>query len=317
MKIGNVEIAGKTALAPMAGVTDHAYRTICRRFGASYAVTEMVSGKGLLYNDRKSVELLNCAGETPVGAQLFGSEPEVLRKAAPLALKLSHADILDINMGCPMPKITGNGEGSALMKTPELAAAIVRAVKDAVRVPVTVKFRLGWDSFTAEEFARTLEAAGADALCIHGRTREQYYGGSADWDAMTRVVKAVQIPVMVSGDVTDAESAKTLMEQSGAALCMIGRATYGNPWIFGQAEAALSGKEIPPTPDFHEKILLAREHMALAVSEKGERRAVAESRHHIAWYCKGIPGAAAMRARMNSLTTAEEMFGLLDELARM
>lgn len=315
MTIGNVEIRGKTALAPMAGVTDHAYRTICRRNGASYAVTEMVSGKGLMYHDKKTAELLNCEGENPVAAQIFGSEPDVLREAAVEALKVSGAQVIDLNMGCPMPKITGNGEGSALMLNPELAESIVRAIKDTISAPVTVKFRLGWDSFTADDFARRMEAAGADAVCIHGRTREQYYGGKADWNAMAKVAKAVKIPVIVSGDVFSPDDAVQLMEISGAALCMIGRASYGNPWIFERVEAALAGREVPPEPEFSEKIALAREHMALSIAERGEKRAVMEARHHISWYCKGIPGAAAMRARISTLSTPEQMYALLDELS--
>ncbi|MDY3072678.1 MAG: tRNA dihydrouridine synthase DusB [Eubacteriales bacterium] len=314
MEIGGVPIPGRTALAPMAGVTDHAYRMICRRCGAPFTVTEMVSAKGLLFDDRKTAELLYCGGESPVSAQIFGSDPDDIRAAAPKAVALSGAQLLDLNMGCPMPKITGNGEGSALMKDPARAEAIVRAAVSSAGVPVTVKCRLGWDSFTADEFARRMEAAGAAAVCVHGRTREQYYGGEADWDAIARVVRAVSVPVIASGDVAEPEDAVRILDRTGAAMCMIGRASYGNPWIFGRAEAALRGEPVPPLPPFPERIALAREHMALAIAEKGERRAVMESRHHVAWYCKGLPGAAALRARVSGLSTADEMYALLDEI---
>ena len=316
LQIGSVRIEGRTALAPMAGVTDHAYRLICRRCGAPYAVTEMVSAKGLLYGDRKTKELLDCRDETPVAAQIFGGDPEDIRRAAPLAIALSGAQILDLNMGCPMPKVTSNGEGSALMRDPDRAAAIIRAAIETAGVPVTVKFRLGWDSFTADEFARVCEAAGAAALCVHGRTREQYYAGRADWDGIARVVRAVSIPVMASGDVFEPQDAVRILAHTGAALCMIGRGSYGNPWLFARAEAALRGEPVPPLPTVPERLALAREHMALAVAEKGERRAVMESRHHVAWYCKGLPGAAALRGRISRLSTAGEMYALLDEMAQ-
>ncbi len=312
--IGGVRIDGRTALAPMAGVTDHAYRLICRRCGAPYTVTEMVSAKGLIFGDRKTRELLDCSGERPAAAQIFGGDPSDIRRAAPLAVEASGAQILDLNMGCPMPKVTCNGEGCALMRDPDRAEAIVRAAVETAGVPVTVKFRLGWDSFTASDFARRCEAAGASAVCVHGRTREQYYAGQADWDGIARVVQAVRIPVIASGDVFEPEDAVRILDRTGAALCMIGRGSYGNPWIFARAEAALRGDEIPPLPDLPERISLAREHMALAIAEKGERRAVLESRHHVAWYCKGLPGAAAMRARISRLSTADEMNALLDDL---
>ncbi|MBQ1389903.1 MAG: tRNA-dihydrouridine synthase, partial [Clostridia bacterium] len=207
--------------------------------------------------------------EAPVAAQIFGGDPEDIRRAAPRAIALSGAQILDLNMGCPMPKVTSNGEGSALMRDPDRAAAIIRAAVEAAGVPVTVKFRLGWDSFTADEFARVCEAAGAAALCVHGRTREQYYAGRADWDGIARVVRAVSIPVMASGDVFEPQDAVRILEYTGAALCMIGRGSYGNPWLFARAEAALRGEPVPPLPAVPERLALAREHMALAVAEKG------------------------------------------------
>ncbi len=314
MEIGGVHIPGRVALAPMAGVTDHAYRMICRRCGAAFTVTEMVSAKGLLFDDRKTRELLWCGGESPVSAQLFGSDPDDLRRAAPKAIEASGAELLDLNMGCPMPKVTSCGDGSALMKNPDLAEAVVRAAVESAGVPVTVKIRLGWDSFTADEFARRMEAAGAAAICVHGRTRDQYYGGKADWDAIGRVVRAVRIPVIASGDVFEPEDAVRILERTGAPMCMIGRGSYGNPWIFGRAEAALRGDPVPPLPPFPERIELAREHMLLAVAEKGEHRAIMESRHHVAWYCKGLHGAAALRARVSCLSTVAEMNALLDEI---
>jgi len=274
----------------------------------------MVSAKGLLYDDRKTRELLNCENEPLVAAQLFGSDPDVMAEAAPRALSISGAQILDLNMGCPMPKVAGNGDGCALMRDPDRAAAVVRAVTHAVPVPVTVKCRLGWDSFTADEFARRMEDAGAAAICVHGRTREQYYGGSADWDGIARVVRAVGIPVIASGDVREPQDAAAILDRTGAALCMIGRACFGNPWIFARAEAAIRGESVPELPGFLERLAVAREHMNLAIAEHGERRAVMEARHHLAWYIRGLPGAAAFRARIHAITDTAELDGVFAEL---
>lgn len=315
MKIGNLQIDGFAVLAPMAGVADRAFRETCVRFGASYAVSEMVSSKGLQFNDKKTGELMALSGaERPAGIQLFGSEPAVMAQAAEKAMKY-RPDIIDINMGCPAPKVSCSGSGSALMKNPGLCGEIVAAVKSAVPVPVTVKMRKGWDSgsVNAVEVAKICEAAGADAVTVHGRTREQMYAPSADWEIIRQVKQAVGIPVIGNGDVVSAQTAAQMLEQTGCDAVMVGRGALGNPWIFSQINAYLTDScRIVPPPDIHERILVMLQHIRLMCEYKGEHRAMNEARKHVGWYLKGMKNAASFRRRAGAL----ESWGQLEELAR-
>ena len=312
MKIGNVQINGFAALAPMAGVTDRAFRELCVGFGAAYVMGEMVSAKGLVYQSEKSRELLVLSREErPAAVQLFGNEPEVMAEAARIAMEYE-PDIIDINMGCPAPKIAGNGCGSALMKDPALCGRLVKAVRDAVSVPVTVKIRKGWDSrsVNAVEVAQICEANGADAVAVHGRTREQQYMPPADWEIIHRVKKALRIPVIGNGDVTDAAGAARMMEQTGCDLVMIGRGALGNPWIF-QEIAMLIGHDRPSMPiSMAERISVLLRHIAGMCEYKGEALAMREARKHAAWYFKGIKGAASLRKQAVSLETYEDLIAL-------
>lgn len=309
MKLGTLEITGHTVLAPMAGVTDWAYRTICAELGAAVTVTEMVSSRALVYQDRKSRSLLR---KTPVGicgAQIFGNDPTIMAEAAALALEISGCDFIDINMGCPMPKIVGNGDGCALMQNIPLAAKIVEAVSKAVSVPVTVKMRKGWDkgSVNCVELAQAVEAAGAAAVCIHGRTKTMLYSGIADWDIIRAVRDAVQIPVVANGDLFDAESALRCEKRTDAALFMIGRSAFGNPWVFQQTEAALSGQEIPTLPTLPERVDIAMRQFELAKEDKGEHIACLEARKHFAWYLRGVPHSSYYKEKISSISTMEDV----------
>ena len=312
MKIGNVEIKGFAALAPMAGVTDRAFRELCVSFGAAYVVGEMVSSKGLVYQSEKTRELLELSdGERPAAVQLFGNEPDTMAQAAVIAMEY-HPDIIDINMGCPAPKIAGNGCGSALMKDPQLCGEIVKAVKNAVPVPVTVKIRKGWDknSVNAVEVAQICEASGADAIAVHGRTREQQYMPSADWDIIRQVKKAVSVPVIGNGDVTCAADAAAMMEQTGCDMVMIGRGALGNPWIFRET-SMLIGHDRPSMPvSAAERITVLLRHVRTMCEYKGEPVAMREARKHAAWYFKGMKGAAALRKRAVELVTYNDLIEL-------
>ncbi|MBE6829142.1 MAG: tRNA dihydrouridine synthase DusB [Ruminococcaceae bacterium] len=315
MKIGNLQIDGFAVLAPMAGVADRAFRETCVRFGASYAVSEMVSSKGLQFNDKKTGELMALSdAERPAGIQLFGSEPVVMAQAAEKAMAYC-PDVIDINMGCPAPKVSCSGSGSALMKNPGLCGEIVAAVKSAVPVPVTVKMRKGWDSGSANavEIAKICEAAGADAVTVHGRTREQMYAPSADWEIIRQVKQAVGIPVIGNGDVVSAQTAAQMLEQTGCDAVMVGRGALGNPWIFSQINAYLTDScRIVPPPDIHERILVMLRHIRLMCEYKGEHRAMNEARKHVGWYLKGMKNAASFRRRAGALESWEQ----LEELAR-
>lgn len=316
MKIGNVEINGYACLAPMAGVTDRAFRELCVSFGAAYVMGEMVSSKGLVYKSEKSRELLVLSDdERPAAVQLFGNEPETMAEAAKIALEYK-PDIIDINMGCPAPKIAMNGCGSALMKEPELCGRIVRAVKDVSPVPVTVKIRKGWDknSVNAVEVAQICEAAGADAIAVHGRTREQQYMPSADWDIIRQVKRAVRVPVIGNGDVTSAELAAQMMEQTGCDMVMIGRGALGNPWIFREIYM-LIGHDRPSLPvSTAERITVMLRHVSKMCEYKGEAVAMREARKHAAWYLKGIKGAAALRKRAVEIVTYEDLIELCKDI---
>lgn len=320
MKIGTVEIDGKAVLAPMAGVTDAAFRQICRKMGAACTVTEMISAKAVEYKDKKTAFLADTSRDRPpVFLQLFGDSPDTFALAAERLLEKAKPDGIDLNMGCPVPKIAGHGAGSALMKDPEKCGAIVAAVKRAVSVPVTVKLRAGWDknSVNAVETAKRCEAAGADAVCVHGRTREQLYQGKADWGVIRQVKQAVKIPVIGNGDVTGAQSACLMLEQTGCDLVMVGRGTLGNPWIFREINAYLTDScRILPTPGAAERVVTIREHIGLMCEIKGEAAGMREARKHVGWYVHGLRGAAELRRRAGQLSTMEDLDRLLEDLYR-
>lgn len=312
MKIGNVEIKGMAALAPMAGVTDRAFRELCVAFGASYVVGEMVSAKGISFNSERSKELMLLSeNERPAAVQLFGSEPQTVAAAAVTAMEYK-PDIIDINMGCPAPKISGNGAGSALMKNPDLCGKIVEAVCKAVDVPITVKIRKGWDdkSVSAVEVAKICEQAGASAITVHGRTREQFYSGKADLDIISEVKKAVNIPVIGNGDITNANDAAQMLEKTNCDMVMIGRGALGNPWIFREINAWLNDLRpmFPPSPA--EKVTVILRHIQAMCDYKGEEIAMREARKHVGWYMKGFKNAAELRREAGYLKTYEELIEL-------
>lgn len=309
MKIRDIEFKDIAFLAPMAGVTDMAFRELCTLFGAAYTVTEMVSSKGLVMGDKKSAMLLTLGKEEKTaGAQIFGDDPDIMAKAAVKCLAFSPS-IIDINMGCPAPKVAMNGGGASLMKDPQLAGRIVRAVRDAVDIPVTVKIRKGWDDscVNAVELAKILEANGADAIAIHGRTRQQMYSGTVDLDIIRAVKKAVRIPVIGNGDITDIVSAANMLEYTGCDAVMIGRGAFGNPWLFRQINAYLDSGIVIPSPSLEEKMTVMLRHIAKMVEYKGEYTAMREARRHAAYYTKGLRGGAKFRAQMSSLETYDDL----------
>lgn len=319
--INELNICGKVLLAPMAGVTDAAFREVSQNFGAAATYTEMVSAKAVEYNDKKTSSIADVSTDKgPIFLQIFGSEPETMALAAQRLAEQFLPSAIDINMGCPVPKIAGNGAGSALMKTPELCGKIVSAVKKSVEIPVTVKLRTGWnkDSVNVVEVAKICENSGADAICVHGRTREQMYSGTADWDAIRQVKEAVSVPVIGNGDVTDAQSACKMLEQTGCDLIMVGRGALGNPWIFREINAYLTDScRILPPPGIAERVLVIRKHIGRMCECKGESLAMREARKHIGWYIHGMRGAAEFRRQAGQVSTLDDLDRLLADLYKM
>lgn len=314
MKIGKITINSKLALAPMAGVTDLGFRTVCRELGAGYTVTEMVSAKALCYQDKKSLPLLELGeGEHPAAVQLFGSDPYCMEQAAGIAAEKSGADILDINMGCPVPKIVNNGEGSALMKNPILAGQIIESIVKAIDKPVTVKIRKGFDDehVNAVELAHVAEESGASAVAVHGRTREQYYSGKADWDIIRQVKEAVSIPVIGNGDLLCAEDVIRMQEQTGCDGFMIARGAQGNPWIFSQILHYFETGEHQEKPSFEEVRRMILRHARMMIEFKGEYTGIHEMRKHTAWYTAGYPHSSRLRAAVNTVESLEQLEELL------
>ncbi len=317
MKIGNVNISGAAFLAPMAGVTDGIFRRMCKEYGAAFVYTEMVSAKALHYNDKKTAELMKITdAERPCAVQLFGSEPDIIAEAVKKVTDAVRPEIIDVNMGCPAPKIVNNGDGSALMKNPRLAGEIMRAASDAASVPVTAKIRKGWDKDTAVEFAKTLEENGAAAVAVHGRTREEFYGGSADWDTIRAVSAAVKIPVIGNGDIFTAADAKRMLDYTGCAAVMVARGAQGDPFIFTQINELLRTGDVKTVPTDRERVLQAIKHLDALVGEKGEYIGVREARKHIAWYIKGLPSAARVKTRVFCEDSYEGVLRLLSEYMR-
>lgn len=316
MRIGSVTLGGYAALAPMAGAADRAFRELCMSFGAGYCVSEMVSSKGIAYHSAKSAELMESSAlEHPCGVQLFGTEPGTMADAARFSLRY-HPDIVDINMGCPAPKIAGSGSGSALMRDPALCGRIIRAVVDAVDIPVTVKMRTGYDGehINAVEIARIAEDCGAAAVTVHGRTRDQFYAPPVNYDVIRDVKRAVQIPVIGNGDVTDALSAKRLYDDTGVDYIMIGRGALGNPWIFRDVNAYMSEGRLPDPPDRDERMDVLHRHVSRIVELKGERVGMREARKHAAYYIKGFPNAAGLRNLAFTMETLDDLNRLIESI---
>ena len=318
MHIGNLQVNNPIFLGPMAGVTDWAFRTICAEHGANVTVTEMVSSRALVYKDQKSAKLLRKNTGSLCGAQIFGNDPAIMAEAAVLALEISGCDFLDINMGCPMPKIANSGDGCGLMRTPELAGEILSAVKQAVKVPVTVKCRLGWDkgSINVLDFTKRMEDNGADLVTVHGRTRAMLYSGVADWDMITKVKKNLSIPVIANGDIIDGETAVKCIRRTGADGVMIGRASFGDPWVFSEVKAALEGAPIPERLPLKERIAVAVRQFELSEQDHGEHIACLEARKHFAWYLRGVRNASFYKNQISSMNTMEDIYRIAKEIVR-
>ena len=310
LEIGNVKIENNVFLAPMAGITDKPFREICRRFGAGMVYSEMISAKGLYYNDKKTASLMDMTGEKPCAIQIFGSEPEIMAEIIPKVMEFK-PDIIDINMGCPAPKIVNNGDGSALMKMPELMGKIMRAVTDASPVPVTAKIRKGWDEDNSLLCAKILEDNGASAVAVHGRTREEFYGGKADWGVITRIKQELKIPVIGNGDIFSAEDAIRMFEQTGCDGVMVARGAQGNPWLFKEINELIKTGEVKTAPQPQERLRVALEHISRLIEDKGESRGIKEARKHLAWYIKGLKGATQIRTEIFKISDFATMSRIL------
>ena len=318
MKIGNIEIENPLVLGPMAGVTDWAFRTICAQLGAGITVTEMVSSRALVYKDKKSAALLRKNEGSICGAQIFGNDPDIMAQGAALAMEISGCDFLDINMGCPMPKIANSGDGCGLMRTPELAQRIVEAVVKAVDVPVTVKCRLGWDkgSINVLEFTKRMEDAGAAMIAVHGRTRSMLYSGVADWDMIRKVKEQCSVPVIANGDIVDADTAIKCRNWTKADGLMIGRATFGNPWVFTEVKAAMEGQPVPERPPLAQRVDVAVRQFELAFEDKGEHIACLEARKHFAWYLRGVAYANYYKEQISGIQKMDDIYKIAEGIRR-
>ncbi len=318
MQIGTIQVDNPLFLAPMAGVTDWAFRTICARLGAGVTVTEMVSSRALVYRDQKSAKLLRKNEGSICGAQIFGNDPDVMAEGARLALEISGCDFIDINMGCPMPKIANSGDGCGLMRTPELAGTIVSSVVKAVTVPVTVKCRLGWDkgSINVLDFTKRMEDSGASMVTVHGRTRAMLYTGIADWDTIRKVKQQLSIPVIANGDITGGEAALRCLNRTGADGLMIGRSSFGDPWIFQEILAAWRKEPIPERPALKDRIDVAVEQFRLSEQDHGEHIACLEARKHFAWYLRGVAHSAYFKNQISSMNTMEDIYRIATEIVR-
>ena len=318
MRIGNLEVNDPVYLAPMAGVTDWAFRTVCARYGANITVTEMVSSRALVYKDKKSAKLLRKNEGSLCGAQIFGNDPQIMAEGAKLALEISGCDFIDINMGCPMPKIANSGDGCGLMRTPELAAEIVKSVVAAVAVPVTVKCRLGWDkgSINVLDFSKRMEDSGAAMLAVHGRTRSMLYSGVADWDMIAKVKQQLSIPVIANGDIVDGQTAVKCLNWTKADGIMIGRATFGNPWVFADVANTLAGGGEYQRPALSKRVDVAVRQFELAYEDKGEHIACLEARKHFAWYLRGVAYANYYKEQISSIQKMDDIYRIAEGIRK-